>query len=278
MEQSPLQTWEYGSSGALVVVLHGGPAAVGSARPLARELASEFRVLEPWQRGSGNEPLTVARHVADLHELIQTRCGRERPALVGESWGAMLALAYAAEHPDAAGPLVLVGCGTFDTASRARLMHTREQRITEEMREHLRNLEAECLQPAERIRRMQQVFSRADDYEPIDRRNEQEMTPDFDLEAHTETWNDMLRLQAEGVYPEAFVRVKSPVLMMHGDHDPHPGRMIEAVLRRHMPQLEYRELARCGHSPWNERHARDEFFGVLRSWLFRHLAPCSGES
>ena len=278
MEQSPLQTWEYGSSGALVVVLHGGPAAVGSARPLARELANEFRVLEPWQRGSGNEPLTVARHVADLHELIQTRCGRERPALVGESWGAMLALAYAAEHPDAAGPLVLVGCGTFDTASRARLMHTREQRITEEMREHLRNLEAECLQPAERIRRMQQVFSRADDYEPIDRRNEQEMTPDFDLEAHTETWNDMLRLQAEGVYPEAFVRVKPPVLMMHGDHGPHPGRMIAAVLRRHMPQLEYRELARCGHSPWNERHARDEFFAVLRSWLFRHLAPCSGES
>jgi len=157
-------------------------------------------------------------------------------------------------------------------------MHTREQRITEEMREHLRNLEAECLQPAERIRRMQQVFSRADDYEPIVGRNEQDMTPDFDLEAHTETWNDMLRLQAEGVYPEAFGRIKSPVLMMHGDHDPHPGRMIEAVLRRHMPQLEYHELARCGHSPWNERHARDEFFAVLRSWLFRHLAPCSGES
>lgn len=278
MEQSPLQTWEYGSSGALVVVLHGGPAAVGSARPLARELANEFRVLEPWQRGSGNEPLTVARHVADLYELIESRCGRERPALVGESWGAMLALAHAAEHPNAAGPLVLVGCGTFDTASRARLMETREQRITEEMREHLRNLEAECLQPAERIRRMQQVFSRADDYEPIVGRNEQDMAPDFDLEAHTETWNDMLRLQAEGVYPEAFGRIKSPVLMMHGDHDPHPGRMIEAVLRRHMPQLEYHELARCGHSPWNERHARDEFFAVLRSWLFRHLAPCSGES
>ncbi|MDM8006559.1 MAG: alpha/beta hydrolase [Phycisphaerae bacterium] len=278
MRQPQIQTWEHGSSGPLVIVLHGGPAAAGSARPMARELANEFRVLEPWQRGSGNEPLTVARHVADLHELIESRCGRERPALVGESWGAMLALAYAAEHPDAAGPLVLVGCGTFDTASRTRLMHTREQRITEEMREHLRNLEAECLQPAERIRRMQQVFSRADDYEPIVGRNEQDMTPEFDLEAHTETWNDMLRLQAEGVFPEAFGRIKSPVLMLHGDHDPHPGRMIEAVLRRHMPQLEYHELARCGHSPWNERHAREEFCAVLRSWLFSNIAPSSAES
>lgn len=278
MRQPQIQTWEHGSSGPLVIVLHGGPAAVGSARPLAQGLANEFRVLEPWQRGSGNEPLTVARHVADLHELIQLRCGRERPALVGESWGAMLALAYAAEHPDTAGPLVLVGCGTFDTASRARLMQTREQRITEEMREHLRNLEAECLQPAERVRRMQQVFSRADDYEPIDRRTKQDEIPPFDLKAHTEAWNDMLRLQAEGVYPAVFERIKSPVLMLHGDYDPHPGRMIRAVLQRYMPQLEYHELARCGHSPWNERHARDEFFAVLRSWLFRHLAPCSAES
>lgn len=278
MRQPQIKTWEHGSSGPLVIVLHGGPAAVGSARPLAQGLANKFRVLEPWQRGSGNEPLTVARHVADLHELIELRCSSERPALVGESWGAMLALAYAAEHPDDVGPLVLVGCGTFDTAGRTRLMQIREQRITEKMREHLRNLEAECLQPAERMRRMQQVFSRADDYEPIDCQDEQDTVPDIDLDAHTETWNDMLRLQAEGVYPAAFGRIKSPVLMMHGDHDPHPGRMIEAVLRRHMPHLEYHELAHCGHSPWNERHARDEFFAVLRSWLFIHIAPCSAES
>src|SRR6516164_1631897 len=98
----------YGTSGPVVIVLHGGPADVGGAAPVARGLAAAFRVLEPWQRGSGGTPLTVACHIADLHELMVSRGDGTRPALVGTSWGAMLALAYAAAHPDWAGPLVLV--------------------------------------------------------------------------------------------------------------------------------------------------------------------------
>ena len=111
----------YGSSGLVVVVLHGGPGTPGYMAPVARGLADRFRVLEPWQRGSTGVPLTVARHVADLHELVESRCGGARPALVGSSWGAMLALAYAAAHPHQAGSLVLIGCGTFDPSARARM-------------------------------------------------------------------------------------------------------------------------------------------------------------
>ena len=64
----------YGTSGPPVVVLHGGPGTPGGMAPVARGLADSFRVLEPFQRGSGGEPLTVARHVADLHELAESRC------------------------------------------------------------------------------------------------------------------------------------------------------------------------------------------------------------
>ncbi len=52
---------------------------------------------------------------------------------------------------------------------------------------------------------------------------------------------DMLRLQEEGIYPAAFSGVRSPVLMLHGAADPHPGRMICASLREYIPQLEYFE-------------------------------------
>ena len=69
----------HGDAGPWVIALHGGPAAAGEAAPIARGLAGRFRVLEPWQRGSGAEPLTVARHIADLRELIATRCGDARP-------------------------------------------------------------------------------------------------------------------------------------------------------------------------------------------------------
>ena len=121
----------YGKPGALVIVLHGGPGTAGYLAPLARGLADTFRVSEPFQRGSGAEPLTVARHIADLHELVETSGAGPRPALVGHSWGAMLALAYAASYPEAAAALVLVGSGTFDPAARARRVLRRTARMAE---------------------------------------------------------------------------------------------------------------------------------------------------
>ena len=87
-----------------------------------------------------------------------------------------------------------------------------------------------------------------------------------------QTWEDMLRLQAAGVYPQAFAAITAPVLMLHGDHDPHPGATIRDSLAPYLPQLEYRQLAKCGHSPWTERFARDAFFAVLWTWLERSLA------
>ena len=89
----------YGAHGPPVVVVHGGPAAGGTMAPVARRLAASFRVFEPIQRGSGELPLTVARHVEDLRDVAET-IPEGLPALVGHSWGAMLALAFAAAHSD----------------------------------------------------------------------------------------------------------------------------------------------------------------------------------
>src|SRR5947209_12079030 len=220
----------YGASGPMVIVLHGGPAAVGSAAPLARGLAASFRVLEPWQRGSGAEPLTVTRHVADLHALVASRCAGVRPALVGESWGAMLALAYAAAHPAGAGPLVLVGCGTFDPAARARLRATLEERMDDTLRQRLDRLPEECPDPRRQLTQRHALTQSLYAYAPIAAEPEVAAGEPFDLRAHTETWEDMVRLQAAGVYPAAFAAITSLVLMLHGAYDPHPGSMIRTSL------------------------------------------------
>jgi len=229
---------EYGDTGPVVIVLHGGPGAPGDVADMARGLADTFRVLEPYQRPSGGAPLTVARHVEDLRELLAVR-SLQQPALVGSSWGAMLALAFAAAYSDLAGPLVLVGCGTFDKASRARFRAAVGERKLEEV--------------------LPLYF-----YDPIP--SEPEALA-FDERANAETWADMLRLQQEGVYPAAFASIRGPVLMLHGAADPHPGRMILASLRPCLPQIEYREWERCGHYPWREKAVRDEFFATLKTWL-----------
>lgn len=260
-----LRVRTYGPEGPVVIVLHGGPGAAGEAAPLARGLAGRFHVVEPWQRPSGGEPLSVARHVADLHEIVQSQCNVERPALVGHSWGAMLALAYAAEHPESAGPLALVGCGTFDTAARARMQAVLDERMGDELRQRLRQLRQQLSDPRERLVKQYEWTKPLYLVDPI--AEEQEEILPMDIRAHRETWADMLRLQAAGVYPAAFAKIESPVLMLHGAQDPHPGSMIRASLAAYLPQLEYREWDRCGHYPWLERHVRDDFFAVLRTWL-----------
>jgi pimeloyl-ACP methyl ester carboxylesterase len=257
---------------------------MGSMAPVARGLAGRFRVLEPWQRRSGGPQLTVTRHVADLHHLVQSRCEGQHPALVGHSWGAMLALAYAAVHPDEAGPLVLVGCGTFDPVARARMQAIREARMDGALREEMARLDREISDPDQRLCALGRLMMAVDSYDlaetgegvaDLDATEICDAAAVCDAVAHRETWEDMLRLQETGVYPALFAAIRSPVLMVHGAADPHPGPMIRDGLTPYLPQLEYRQWARCGHYPWLERAVGDQFFALVGAWLARHFGDTS---
>ena len=256
-----------------MIVLHGGPGVAGYMAPVARALADSFQVLEPLQRRSGGgAPLTVARHVADLYELVESRCEGAQPALVGHSWGAMLGLAYAAAHPGHVSSLVLIGCGTFDPAARERMRIVCEERMDEGLRRRVEHLHEEFPHADERLSELGKLILPLYSYELISTVQEDEA---YDALGHDETWGDMLRLQEEGVYPAAFEAIDAPVIMLHGAYDPHPGLMIQASIEPHLPQLEYRQWERCGHYPWLEKAVRNEFFAVLHEWLLRQPTESS---
>ncbi len=261
---SMLRCRRHGERGPLVVVIHGGPGAAGYMAPVARELSNEFRVIEPLQRGSRDGPLTVARHVEDLRDVLLHEARGERPALVGSSWGAMLALAFAAAHPELAGPLLLIGSGTFDPASRARLKELIAERMTGDLARRLEVVEREITDPDARLEARADIITETYCFDPLTLDLEGEPV---DAAANEQTWADMLRLQADGTYPAAFSAITSPVLLVHGDYDPHPGPMVRDSLAPHVRSLVYRELPRCGHYPWIERHARDAFYALARQWL-----------
>lgn len=255
---------EYGTGMELVMALHGGPAAAGDVAPLARELGRQWHVFEPFQRTSGGRPLTVAAHVQDLNDLIRKCCGDGRPVLVGHSWGAMLALAYAAEYPRTPAALVLIGCGTFSSAARAEFEARLDARLTPADRASILQIGRTEADADRRFAAVGRLMTRvyAHDVEDV-----AEQVTVVDAQAHEETWADMVRLQREDIYPAAFTAIGVPVLMLHGEVDPHPGRLISEDLRTHIPQLQYREFPKCGHSPWLERQARQDFFETLNAWL-----------
>jgi pimeloyl-ACP methyl ester carboxylesterase len=261
---------EYGLGMQSVIALHGGPAAAGDVAPLSRELGKQWHVFEPYQRGSGGRPLTVATHVQDLDDLIREHCGGHHPVLVGHSWGAMLALAYAAEHPTTSAALVLIGCGTFSTGARAEFEARLDARLTPADRASIASVKQTETDMDRRRAALGRLMTRVYGHDIED------VTDDVaavDAMAHEQTWADMVRLQRDGVYPAAFAAIGVPVLMLHGEGDPHPGRLISEDLRRYVAHLEYQELPQCGHSPWLERQARQAFFKKVTAWIAARFQP-----
>jgi pimeloyl-ACP methyl ester carboxylesterase len=240
---------------------------------VAAGLADAYRVLEPFQRRSGGAPLTVARHVEDLHGVV-SGCRPDRPVLVGHSWGAMLALAYGAAHPGCTAGIVLVGCGTFDRASRERMRATVEGRLREDQRARLAAVPAQLPDPDRQLAAIGDLLLPVYSHDVSATSLGVERC---DGHGHDEAWGDMVRLQDAGIYPAAFAAIRVPVLMLHGSVDPHPGAAVRASLAPYLPQLEYREWPLCGHYPWLETGIRAAFFAVLRAWLHeRFETPLPG--
>jgi proline iminopeptidase len=101
------------ADGIPAVYLHGGPGS--GCQPDHRRLfdPERFRAVLFDQRGAGRsrprgsrEANTLPHLIADM-EMIREKFGFERWMVVGGSWGATLALAYAQAHPDRVTGIVL---------------------------------------------------------------------------------------------------------------------------------------------------------------------------
>ncbi|KAL3299766.1 alpha beta hydrolase fold protein [Colletotrichum asianum] len=112
-------------SGPPLVCLHGLGGSTETFQRLLPVLPSSYKIALVDFQGFGKTPLvdqtkklTIAGHVADLHDLLtslqessQKQCKTSKTIITGHSLGAIVALHYAAQHPDAVAGLVLLGPG-----------------------------------------------------------------------------------------------------------------------------------------------------------------------
>lgn len=105
-----------------IIYLHGGPGGAVSKKVMddLQPLANEgFDLYFYDQVGSGHSSrlsnitaYTVQRHIDDLHAIIK-KINADKVILIGQSWGAILATAYLAQHPQHIAKIIFTSPGPF---------------------------------------------------------------------------------------------------------------------------------------------------------------------
>jgi proline iminopeptidase len=207
-------------------------------------------------------PVGWREQVEDL-EALRNVWGIERLAIAGYSWGGLLALLYAIEHPGRVDRLGLVSSAPVWRQARVEF----ERRLTERngaaeivaARRRLQDGGLRELSPAEYRQRMFEL-SVAGYFH--DWRRASELTP-FRITGRTmqEVWESLgdfdlrPRLAGLGV----------PAVVLHGEDDPIPIQTAEVLAGLLRVRLE--RIPDCGHVPYVE--APERFTRVLDAFLPR---------
>jgi proline iminopeptidase len=253
--------------GPPVVVLHGGPGAHHDYLLPGFDRLARGRTLVYYdQRGGGRSavprevPVGWREHVGDLEALRQA-WGLERLALAGYSWGALLALLYAIEHPARVSRLALVSPAPCWRAARAefeaRFAARSASPAIAAMRQELQASGLKERDP-EAYRRRLFELSVAGYFHDLAR--VRDLTP-FRITGRTqqEVWDSLGDFDLR----DAIAVLKLAALVLHGDDDPIPVESARTTAS--LLGASFHLLPHCGHVPYVE--AADQFERILDVFL-----------
>jgi proline iminopeptidase len=254
-------------AGPPTVVLHGGPGAHHDyLLPGFDRLATRRRLIYYDQRGGGRSPVPREapvgwrEHVEDL-DALRALWGIERLAIAGYSWGGLLALLYALEHPDRVERLALVSPAPVWRQARAEF----ERRLAERNAAPAVQAARRAVQDGglrerspEAYRRKMFEFSVAGYFH--DWRRAGELTP-FRINGRTqqEVWESLGDFDLRPRLPSLGL----PAVVVHGEDDPIP--IETAATLAGLLGASLHRFPACGHVPYVE--APEEFARTLDSFL-----------
>lgn len=251
----------YGTKPFKIAVIHGGPGAAGYMKPVALELSNNFNILEPLQ-----SKLTIQEQIDELKEQI-SKYTDEPITLIGSSWGAILSLFFASQNQNMLDKIILVGCGTFTKKATDKAEKIRMSRLTKPQQEKLKenfqlmnNLSSEEQKNA--MREMAGLLSIADKYSPIVDNGE---LKNLDWNIFKNVWTEFIKMQENPEYLKSvFSKINIPVILIQGNYDAFLTTEIYEFLKECIPQIKLYELEKCGHYPWIEKYAKDEFYEIIK--------------
>src|SRR6266849_4760726 len=265
-------------NGLPLVCCHGGPGLWDYLEPVAEMVDDLVTVYRYDQRSCGRSagapPHDVATAVADL-DALRDHWGFSRWIVLGHSWGATLALAYALTHPSRVRALLYLSGTGIDTswhaeyhANLAALLHPDEQRQLADLRARLATARGAEFDAVERA-----YCELAWSTDIADRRRARELAGQLfvdglhvNFQVNQLLGNDADRFTQQSTLPEQLATLRVPTLVIHGERDPRPAR-VARQLAEIIPSASYVELPHVGHLPWIEQP--EHLIGVLRPFLER---------
>lgn len=244
-----IATWTTGEDQghAPVVMLHGGPGLWDYLEPLAELVNAGVVVHRFDQRECGRSTGTgscMAKYVEDIEEL-RTHWGHERVTLVGHSFGAALALAYAATFPNRVAAVVyLSGVGIGDWKPPFRKEAARRRMPYAQRFEELCSRERTWADEVE-WRQIQWSIDYAENgYELARSMAEARLSIALDVNRAVTFTDDECVAWAKAA--------TCTVTFVHGLLDPRPAANA-MLLAEHVPVVRKRIIEGAGHLPWVEQ-------------------------
>ncbi len=256
-------------AGPDVVVLHGGPGAHHDyLLPQFDALATSRRLRYYDQRGGGRSAVSREtavgwrEHVADLHALL-IHWELEPATLLGFSWGGLLALLYAIQHPHRIARLALVSPAPASASERREFKRRLGERMTQpQIRERRADLVRSGLQQRHPNRYRQRLFELSVAGYFADVGRARDLTP-FRITQRTAraVWESL----GEYDISKELTTLFRPALVVHGRCDPIPLSAAEQIAHHLQARLEVFEHS--GHVPHIEEY--DRFVRTLDAFLPR---------
>lgn len=259
---------KYGNEPFEVAVIHGGPGAFGSVACIAKELSKTFGVIEPIQ-----SKYTIPDLITELHEQIGS-VTKNSTTLIGHSWGAWLIILFAKDYPDMVKQLVLVSSGPFKKEYINMIAERRLKNLSEEESKlFLKSLEQlndkTFIEKDAALCVLGRLAEKADNYDIIEIQDDTEDSFATGGEMYASIWPQADKLRSSGELFNSLKEIKCPIVIIHGEFDSHPVEGVIEPLREQRVSFETHILSQCGHSPFKEKFAKEQFYNILYDTIQR---------
>lgn len=253
----------YGNEPYEIAVIHGGPGAPGSLKTLAEELSKTYSILEPFQTTDSIEgQIKELKHQIEQHTKLPI-------VLIGHSWGAWLSYIFASRYPEMVKKIILIGSGSFEKEYVELMNKKRKNVLTKEENEQVAKLfkiinDPKSENKKEALSEFGSLMSKADSYEPISLESE---SLDFYPNVFEKCMKELNIIRNSKELLELGKNIECPVVAIHGAEDSHHYEGVREPLQKVLKDFKFHLLEKCGHNPWNEKHAKDEFYEILNREL-----------